>query len=525
MRRIRLSWERTNARMRRGDDEGVALLTALLFMILVAGLSVVLLSVILSQAMPVYTAQKSTKTVYSAQAGLQAALGVVRSLAKVDPTTGNTTGIRASLPCSVSGKVDGSDSTSTYFVTMKYFMTDPTGKDTAWQNSNDMDCTGTVLPGTTQPLYAMAFADGRGAAIPGKSDATIGDRHISAIYKFRVTNVNIPGGRIWDYGNTFCLESGSPSVGATVTLKATANCTSASDSTQLWVYDTDYEIKLASSLAVGRTPLCITSPVNTTSTAAASGAATLTACKAKTDASRWPQLWSWTGSNSWVGQNALNTSNTGFCLSPGTIAAGSVLTVQTSCSGGFSPSTAVGAGAASFDTKQIVNYKEFGRCADVTDQKIGNAFMISYPCKQDPTGTGTQLLWNHKWYYTEPTKPNTSVADQAIIVHDGGNTSSKYCLTAPAKGSKLVTFTLCSSPLSTNQKWTRFSLTDSADTSFTFVDKGFSRCLSVDASDTYTAGKWSKMIVATCNGSLEQKWNAPATFTASEVSGYREYGQ
>ncbi|MBK4348417.1 hypothetical protein [Lacisediminihabitans changchengi] len=525
MRRLTLARQQMSIRMRRRDDEGVALLSALLFMVLVAGLSVVLLSVILSQAMPVYTAQKSTKTVYSAQAGLQAALGVVRSLSKTDITTGKITGLRANLPCTISGKVDGSDATSTYSVTMKYFMADPTGKDSTWQNANDMDCTGTVLPGTSQPLYALAQADGLGAAIPGMTDATIGDRHISAVYKFKVTNVNIAGGRIYDYGNTYCLQATSATVGSQITLKAPADCKSANDSTQLWVYDKDYEIKLASTLVAGQSPLCITSPTNTTNTAALAGSATLTACKS--DASRWTQLWSWVGSNTWVGQNSTNTSNTNFCLSPGAIAAGSVLAVRDGCSGGFSPSTAVGAGAASALTFQMVNYKEFGRCADVTDQVVTSSFMISYPCKQDPTGTGTQLLWNHKWYYTEPVLPATSVADQAIYVYNGGTKtdSNKYCLTAPASSGKFVTFTLCSNPLATSQKWTRFLDTGTYSTSYVFVDKSTSRCLSVDATDTYTAGKWSKMIMAACNGGLEQKWNAPASYTDSDVSSYREYSK
>ena len=57
-------------------------------------------------------------------------------------------------------------------------------------------------------------------------------------------------------------------------------------------------------------------------------------------------------------------------------------------------------------TKQIVNFKEFGRCADVTGANINNAdtpgeFNIVYPCKQDPVGAG--LAWNHKWYYNSPT--------------------------------------------------------------------------------------------------------------------------
>ncbi|MFM9919060.1 hypothetical protein [Lacisediminihabitans sp. H27-G8] len=507
-------------RDREQSEAGVALLTAILFMLLVAGLSVVLLSVILSQATPVFTAQKNTRTVYAAQAGIQASLGVVRSLAQTDIATGKTTGIRSKLPCTVAGKVDGNDATSTYSVVMKYFMVDPTGKDTAWQDANDMDCAGSVLSGTTQPLFALALADGIGAAVPGQADAAYGNRYISAVYKFKVSNVNIAGGRIYDYNNGFCLQASSAVVGATIVFKSAANCKSANDATQLWVYDVDYEIKLASSLLTS--PLCISSPTNAGKTAALAGNAVLAVCRS--DATRWNQLWSWFGSNTWQGQQANNTDYSNFYLSSATPATDVVLTVSTTTGGGFTPTTAVGAGAASYNTNQMVNYKEFGRCADVTDQSIGKAFMISYPCKQDPTGTGTKLNWNHKWFYTEPTLPSASLGNQQIVVYDQGDAAKKNCLTTPSAGGKLVTFTLCNNGNTTTQRWTRFLNTGTYATSYLFTDY-LGRCLAVDATDTYTSGQWSKMIVTGCNGGLEQKWNAPAIYSDSDVSGYKEYSK
>jgi len=517
------TWRTTAVRrsVRADGEEGVALLTAILFMLLAAGLSVVLLSVILSQATPGFIAQKNTRTIYAAQAGAQAALGVVRSLAQTDIVTGKTTGIRAKLPCSVAGKVDGNDAASTYSVTMKYFMVDPTGKNTVWQDANDMDCSGTVLAGTTQPLYALALADGVGAGVPGKADVNYGNRYISAVYKFKVSNVNVPGGRIWDYVLGFCLEASSATVGSTVVFKSAANCTSAQDVKQLWVYADDYEIKLASTMVSPATPLCITSPINATSTSAVAGNAVLAVCRS--DATRWSQLWSWVGSNTWQGQNAGNTDYSNFFLNAGTPAAGSLLNVTAGSGGGFAPTTAVGAGAASYATHQIVNYKEFGRCADVTDTVITSSFMISYPCKQDPTLTG-KLDWNHKWYYTEPTAPSTSVANQPIYVNQYNDTTKKYCLTAPNAHGKYVTFTSCNASIATAQIWTRFQNTGDYSASYLFTDNR-GRCLAVDSTDTYTSGNWSKMIVATCNGGLEQKWNAPASDSGSDVSGYKEYSK
>ena len=510
-------------RARAAKEEGVALLTAILFMLLAAGLSVVLLSVILTQATPVFIAQKNTRTIYAAQAGVQASIGVVRSLAQTDIVTGKTTGIRAKLPCSVAGKVDGNDATSTYSVTMKYFMVDPTGRDTSWQDANDLDCSGTVLAGTTQPLYALALADGIGAGVPGKTDVNYGNRYISAVYQFKVTNVNISGGRIWDYGLGYCLEANSATVGSQVVFKSAANCTSASNATQLWVYDVDYEIKLASTTVAPQTALCISSPTDAGATTAVAGAATLVACRS--DATRWNQLWSWFGQNTWQGQKSDNSDYSSFCLNGGNPAAGTVLTVTSTsgCGSGFSPSTAVGAGAASYATNQMVNYKEFGRCADVTNEDITMTFMISYPCKQDPSG-GSKLKWNHKWFYTEPTLPSSLLNNQQIVVYNLGDPTQNYCLTSPAAGNKLVAYTKCKSSNTTTQRWTRFLDTGTYSTSYLFTDY-LGRCLAVDPTDTYTSGQWSKMIVANCNGGLEQKWNAPASYSDSNVSSYKEYSK
>ena len=548
---IPLAARRTSAlggRLREQGEEGVALLTAILFMILVAGLSVVLLGVILSQATPVFTAQKNTRTIYAAQAGVQASLGVIRSLSQTDVSTGKVTGIQADLPCLVTGLVDGNDASSKYSVTIKYFMVDPTGKDTAWQDAvaNRMVCAGTALAGNgpvladpRQPLYALALADGVGAGVPGNADAAYGNRYISAVYKFKVTNVNIAGGRIWDYNNGYCLEANSAAVDSQIVFKSKANCTSAKDATQLWVYDKDYEIKLASTMMSPAGALCISSPTDKNNiakaTSAVAGNAVLAVCRS--DVTRWNQLWSWVGSNTWQGQLASNTDYSNFFLSSDTPGTNVVLTVATSPGGRFAPSTAVGAGAASYATNQIVNYKEFGRCADVTGEAIGAAWMISYPCKQDPTGTGTKLLWNHKWYYTEPpvytgpplpTGPpasSVSLGNQQVVVYNGRLPivlPNKYCLTAPAPGAKLVTFSLCDDANTTTQRWTRFLDTGTYSTSYLFTDT-LGRCLSVDATDT--DGNWSKMIVASCNGGLEQKWNAPASYSDSDVTGYKEYSK
>src|SRR5207253_1331455 len=55
----------------------------------------------------------------------------------------------------------------------------------------------------------------------------------------------------------------------------------------------------------------------------------------------------------------------------------------------------VGAGAAGPSTGQIVNFNQFGRCIDVTDQNVSSTFLIVWPCKQAPNVAS--LTWNQRW--------------------------------------------------------------------------------------------------------------------------------
>lgn len=510
MTRLNQLIDRLRGRRDEPNDEGVALLSALLFMVLVAGLSVLLLGVILSQAMPTYVAQKSTRTVYAAQAGLQAGLGLIRSATTT--VAGKQVGVVSQLRCSLSGSVDAQDAATKYSVTISYFTQDPTGKADSWLAANKIPCSA----GMTVPSYALLTSSGQGAGIPGNADTTAGDRKVSAIYKLKVTNVNIPGGLIMDFNKGYCLKASSATAGSKMTFGPISGCTT-TDPLAQWVYDTDWKIKLASTLTT--TPLCITGPAT-----AGGGAqdALLQPCKSTADPLRWNQLWSWMGSHTWQGQNVdIASGPSGYYLSPGA-ATGSNINGNTlkvsGVSGGFGPSPTVGAGAANVLTNQIVNYKEFGRCADVTGEVITNTYMISYPCKQDPTGTGTYLKWNHKWHYTEPVFPATTAAAQDIWVYYLDNPASKYCLTTPTSGN-YVTFKLCNSLLAT-QDWVRVLDTGVYANSYLFKDNQ-GRCLAVNPADLLD-NAWSKIIVTACDGSLGQKWNAPAIYNDSTVGGYKE---
>ena len=513
-------------RMRASDsagERGIALIMALFFMVLVAGLALVLLGVLLTQSTQGYVESKNTKTVYAAQAGLQAALGVIRSAALPADASGDVFGDPSKLPCTLEGRVDAEDPNTTYQVTISYFVSDPLGTTQAWQDSHDIECLSNSAPGisaTGYPRYALIKSGGLGAAIPGRSDEEYGDRYLSAIYKFKVSNLNIAGGPIFDYAGRFCLSATTMTAGSTVKFLPLAQCVNSDN--QMWIYDTDYKIKLAVTATDGNPGLCITGPV-------ADGQATQNALlqTCLTTAARWNQLWSWTGSYSWTGQQ-VNIANgySGYCLSPdsanGSDLTGKFLKVrQGGCNGQFAPSAQVGAGPAGYATKQIVNYKEFGRCTDLTNEDLNSSFMISYPCKQDPTGTGNLLAWNHKWYYTEPAPGVQTAPDQPIYVQYQNNAAQKYCLNAPlqASNSKDIWFTACNST-NVQQKWTRVYETGDYASSYLFVDF-LGRCMTADSTQLFN-GYISKINVQACNGSLAQKWNAPPTYVDSSFGGYRE---
>jgi hypothetical protein len=506
-----------------GADEGVAMVSVILFMILLSGLSLVLLGVIVGQMGPAYAAQKGTKTVYAAQAGLQSGLSAVRAATKV--VAGKTVGDLTKLPCRIKAGVDGTgDSEIGYTVRVDYYTQDPTGKSEAWLASaaNKLACTSTNYAGSTQPRYAYIVSSGYGESAVGRN-ATESNRSVAAIYKFQISNVNIPGGRMFTYDRSACMQADATTAGSRIRFLAAASCAT-NDNRQLWAYGADWKIKLASSIVNPGDPgMCVTARPGEDS-----NFATLQPCVTTPLATHSKQLFSWNGSAGWSGQNAANTGPSG-CLTRANATVGgttsSYLLATSPCTQ-FAPDPAVGAGAASYNTKQVVNYKEFGRCLDVTDTEITREFMISYPCKQDPTGSGS-FDWNHKWFYTEPDVAGgeTTLGNQRIIVYRANSTSASntYCLTAPANtaAGKYPVFSLCNAS-NARQNWTRVNKkTGDYVGSYLFTDT-FGRCLTADANDKMPGTNWSKITVAGCNGGLEQKWNAPAIENSAEFGGFKE---
>jgi hypothetical protein len=502
-------------------------------MIIMAGISTIILGVVSAQMVPTYVDQKGTKTIYSAQAGIQSALSIFRAAGTVDGS-GKTYGDPSKLPCSFTGLPNGTADGNGYAVVIKYYTTDPTGASpTAALTCSTTGTYGNAnygLASTAMPKYALITSTGTATQIAKTTG--VADRAITALYTFEVSNVNVLGGVIFNSGSTACMQAVTAAKGSFITFVAASSCgaNSAKAALQLFSYTSSWQLALASTTVGGVPGLCITGA--TPAKGKTSANATLQPCA--TDSSRWNQLWSWTGSYTWEGETqAIDGPDANSWLSPsvpdGTSPIGTFLQNSQSVTGTMAPTAQVGAGAASYTTHQLVNYLEFGRCADVTNERVDwRPAMISYPCKQDPTGGTTYITWNQKWFYCEPGDTAAScntVNPLAQPIYVNNTDGNKWCLTTPATGGgafplfQLCTTTGTNGPL---QVWSRYYDTGTYSTSYVMEDK-FGRCLEASSADQFAGATGiSELTVAGCDGSLQQKWNAPPTYQKSNLGGYRE---
>ena len=253
------------------------------------------------------------------------------------------------------------------------------------------------------------------------------------------------------------------------------------------------------------TPSPVTSTVTSTNGGSISGLS-LQPCQPGV----WSQLWAYDDAGDFRGVYQDKHSLSDTCISSGgSYATGAQLSVQTCGWFTWTPEATVGAGAAGPLTQQMVNYGEYGRCLDVTEWNLDAAWLIDYPCKQDPTSA---VGWNQRWTYD-------GAATREIVTN---SSSGPYCLTTPATNGGYVLTRPCDSTRA-DQRWTKFGDTGNRSTSYTFVD-GYGRCLATGPHGPATnyLVAWSSIVAATCDGSYGQKWNAPPLPAGGNLSGERE---
>ncbi len=502
------------------DDGGFAMLTVILLIMVCAAVSVLMLGVVVSQVKPTVFEAKNTRTIAAAEAGIDATLSQLRTATRTD-LAGNVFGNPHQLPCTVSGTVAGA-STAQYDVQISYFVANPAGKDATWRSANQIVCT----PGngtSYAPSFAVITASGNDAAVAGYA-TSVGDRTLETVYTFQVVNANVSGGIMWDWGRTDCLHAVSAAATSSVTYVAAASCTD--DALNLWSYNPDYTIRLASTDFAGSTsPLCLTGY---------NIAATLQLCSA----TRTDQKFAWyDGARFFVLDPTGTTTQTtpSYCISANSSIADPVgKSVWVGSCGynvawsSFDPDPRVGAGKASVKTHQIVSFLQFGRCFDDTDTDVGKKYMILYPCKQAP-GSGESVLWNQQWWYSEPVSPatSTSLPGQHINVYykatqATGTSSNTYCLKSPLTDGGWVTLVLCSKG-GPGLNWVRVANTGTYSTSWLLKDSnGLCATVGPKVTDDTNLAAWSTITVATCTGGPEQKWNAPKNAQSSTLDNFKE---
>ncbi len=514
-------------------DRGAAMLSVLMLIMVLTSLAMLVLGLTLSQSAPTLMQDKNVRTLAAAQAGLDAAAFQIRHAYTSDGV--ESFGDIHKLPCSVSGPVEDDLDGPHFDVQIRYFKDDPEGQDEEWLEENALEChLGAGASGGLRDVARYALLTAEGFDPEATATQNRADRVLEATYTFQLTTRKIAGGRIWDDNNQYCWVADSADPGAPVRYRSggSGHC---DEPTELnsWTWANDYMIHLSASDAHGAIPLCLSGR----HTGGTPQPMTLREC---TSTSQDPlgQRFAWTGDHTWRGQNAANTAPVNsFIIKRSNAAVYDEMPVSVGGSQGWksvNPDPAVGKGNASYETDQVVNHQLFGRCLDVTDTHIDANYMITYPCKQDPSGNDS-FDWNHKWYYNEPEVGQEYVSTKITVV-TGGTT---YCLIAPTS-TRTVTETGTGHSVtarfprflsgvsggsrnctSSTTDWKRYGYNDDEALAYHIIDSN-GRCLSAAGPRTTGHPLWNTVVVAECTDSEAQKWNVPTDPVEASLSGYEE---
>jgi hypothetical protein len=477
-------------RLREADSPSDRGSMPLAMLVVVVGmlLSAALVPVVINQVAGTRTVSGRTHELQAAQTGIDVALAQLRA------ATRNGKGeIEELPPCTLTGSAG--DAGSAYRVQITYYRLGDAGDPVPLNCAERRDYV---------PVSATLTAIGSG------SD---GSRTIEATYTFHTNNENITGGAIPladpVAGQQLCMDAGVDGTPPRDTPVKLLPCKAGGSSEQRFAYTPDLNIKLiGSETASEPTGMCVDAPYPRVS-----GTTPVRFQPCEGLVAR--QQWSLNDSGNFRGSvNPANAAEATLCLN---LKAPSDL-VLGACGGGgnvriFRPRPEAGAGMASAAVGQLVNYKQFSRCLDVTNHVPTSSYMIVWFCKQDPNGA---VSWNQKWTFP----PQATSADTAIAerIRTAGSGNPGYCLKSPGDtaAKSYVTMLPCATTgalTDESLKWKVFGDTGTYATSYRIVD-AYGYCLvptdlTVAKPDTHTDGT-AKVKVATCNSSELQKWNAPA---------------
>ncbi|MEU4428712.1 ricin-type beta-trefoil lectin domain protein [Actinoplanes sp. NPDC024001] len=475
-------------------DERGSLPLALL--VAAAGLAIsgLLSSALLSQVKDVRRVAERGQALGGAEAGLQVALGYIRAAADSD---GN--GRLASLPCgTLQGTVSGAPGNG-YRVTVTYHNA----------GGGEMKvCPPTQTPATAR-LESADVTDGS-AGGTGRA-STVSPRVLEANYDFRTPRPQIRRGLIHSYpSGELCMDAGDqPKAGTVVHMRT---CDQSRPHRQMFAYVKNMAVVHPAPAFSTDPDLCLE--------ASATATIVLQPCAVAPDDTTTPsparQLWTFSRNFAgFIGTDDGKTVNNLCVTLKDTSGAETPLTYAAcpktyASSATMQPDYGVGAGAAGESTEQLVNYEQLGRCLDVTEGNVKYGSLIVWPCTADPQPAN--ISWNQRW--TLPTVSNleTGGTGQVTVTYtDKNKVATKYCLTSPrsAETGRFAAVAVCSSAKAEDITWTRYRAHDAKNKSYTLVDSA-GLCLASSTKQLYTrvGDKIGKAVVAECDGSDLQKWNA-----------------
>lgn len=521
--------EHVRARHAPGDDRGSMVMAALLIMV-ASMLALLLVPLIIAQ---INTSRFDTRRGHAldaAQAGVDVVLGQLRS------ATSSGVGDLGKLPCGTTfaGAVS-TGGTARYEARVYYFSADPRGHDDwAGDSTKQISCLSGQGVAVT-PGYGMVVS--RGTDSTTGSFDTVATRTIHATYVFKTKNNNVPGGLIHSYGSDpeLCLDAGSssPAIGTVATFRPCA----AGTAQQLWSFNTNLTISLAATVnGPSDLGVCLSAPAAYPH--ASGDPVTLQNCSSTTSPQ---QRWGYNGSSNFVATTSAGRQDS-LCMGPASPNTADANLTLVSCGArdtghAFSPDGAVGAGNADGAHKFLVNYNQFGRCLDITNQKLpqdaGTKYLISYPCKVAPDTASTPACTptspvtvtasapaNQWWCLPSIPTGATSATGQITSIMD-----SSYCLVSPMTLNGNPYMEKCANVTANQKKWTVWGDTGEYTTSYRISDastpsasSSLGYCLQpTDTTDIYT-----KIIVSDCTGTTLQKWNAPPGVVPIPVKDYHE---
>lgn len=436
----------------------------------------------------------------AAQAGIDVTLGAIRS------SVTDGAGISAKLPCGPgSGTLTGT-ATSSYAVVVEYFTADP-GLST---NPTPMKCVAGYGPYdvatlATTPGYARITSTGTANST---ANGAAPSRTLVSTYVFLTSDVYTVGGQLQISGGSaaLCIDAGTAPVAGTALVLQTCSTSSPLSAQQVFAYRTDLTLQLVSSVTTA-TPLglCL---VSARTPAVAGDAVKLATCGAL-GTPVYSQQFSYNDNGQYQASQA-DSATTGalpnLCLNVNNLSAGQAVVIG-GCGSGWIPSASLGAGAAALP--QWINFNEFGRCLDVTGQNVNAAYLIDYPCKQNPYPSAK--TWNQLFTAPANTTKLDSVSGQIYTTVN----NTRYCLSSPGTVNGYITVRTCVTG-DTLQNWTLYSGNATLPYSSRYTIVNGSLCMGLG---TPNAGltAWSTIIVETCTGATDQKWNAVAGLLSSSV--------